>query len=338
MSERHSSLPLRHFLHNSVNWPAQTLPVFDNVLVTEIATLTRRLVPIVTPLNIYPGTDEKTLDFSTGVTYPIKAERARRNPKVGILFSDLTGYNLEKPPVVLVQGHARVCDTDIQGNTDRYIQVLGESFFGNASREDIQHMMFYLARIWIKVTPLRIFWWPRGNTAEAPQIWQASDGLQLLPSDPAPQGKYVSSPRPETDWHALADHCIQRLGLPVVATVDTDGYPLLMRATEVTVSAEGFHLRVPAGTPSELHGSASLTFHRRKQRHTRPEDQTFVGRAIPGKEGTLEFIVEYPVGNGSSEERSSIAASEKVFGPRLSTEMARHAQPIPRATLPEDRV
>jgi hypothetical protein len=335
MSERHLPSPLRHLLHNPMNWPAEILPVFDNVLITEVATLTRQLVPIVMPLNIYPGTDEKTLDFSTGVTYPLKAERARQNPKVGILFSDLVDYHLENPPVVLVQGHARVCDKDIQGNTDRYIKVLG-AFLGNASQEDLQKMMFYLARVWIKVTPLRIFWWPGGNTDEAPQIWQAPDDLQLLSSDPAPQGKYApgGDPQPETDWHVLANHCIQFLGLPVVATVDTDGYPLLIRAKEVTVSTEGFHLKLPTGIPSELHGPASLTFHRREDR----KDQTFVGRAVPGKQGTLEFIVERSLGDGTSDERSGIAASEKIFAPRLSTEMARHGQPIPRATLPEDRV
>jgi hypothetical protein len=198
-----------------MNWPAEVLPVFEKVLACEFSTLTRQFTPITTPLSAYPGTDEKTVDFTTGVVYLAKAERARRNPKVALLFSDAVGSNLDHPPFVLVQGHARVCDADMQGNTERYVKMAVESFdvFRSFTRDDFQNMLCSLARIWIKVTPLCIFWWPAGNTDEAPHSWHAPGDIQLLPSDPAPEGNQPSPwKKPEADWRPLATRAVQHLG------------------------------------------------------------------------------------------------------------------------------
>jgi hypothetical protein len=44
-------------------------------------------------------------------------ERARRNPKVCLFFSDPVGSGLNNPPIVLVQGLATVRDMGIPANT-----------------------------------------------------------------------------------------------------------------------------------------------------------------------------------------------------------------------------
>ena len=69
----------------------------------------------------HPYRGAATVDVSTGLTYPAKAERARRDPRVALLFADPVGAGLENPPVVLVQGLATVRDADLQAGLDRYV-------------------------------------------------------------------------------------------------------------------------------------------------------------------------------------------------------------------------
>jgi Pyridoxamine 5'-phosphate oxidase len=333
------SLQLNYLTQNPMNWPTEVLPIFERALTCEFATLTRQFTPITTPLSVYPGTDEKTLDISTGVTYPAKAERARRNPKVALLFSDPVGSRLDHPPVVLVQGHAQVCDADIQGNTDRYITIMSQStaFFRGRSPDDFRNLLYYLARIWIKVTPLRIFWWPAGETDEIPQIWQAPDDIQLLPSDPSPEGKQPPPwKQPEADWRPTAAHCVQHVGVPIVTTVDNDGYPLLMRTKQVTLTEQGFILTTPAGTPSDQSGPASLTFHVHPEELVQHENHTFVGQAIPGEQGTLVFNVERILADWSLRGMQDFISNGELVRPRLDHEMARRGQPIPTLHFSDD--
>ena len=58
--------------------------------------------------------------MTTGLGYPKKAYDARANPKVALLFSDPTGSGIDEPPMVLVQGIARVDDRDLDANRERY--------------------------------------------------------------------------------------------------------------------------------------------------------------------------------------------------------------------------
>jgi hypothetical protein len=108
---------------NPSGWPEELLPLFERAITVEYASLTRASAPITYPLTPYVGEDGLTLDVSTGLTYPAKAERARRNPKVALLYSDPLGSGLDGAPVALVQGLATVRDSDLQANTDRYVRL-----------------------------------------------------------------------------------------------------------------------------------------------------------------------------------------------------------------------
>lgn len=95
---------------NPAGWPEAALEMFQRAITVEYTSLTRAGAPIMVPLTPFLGQDRLTVDVSTGLTYPTKAERARRNPKVCLLFSDPIGSGLPNPPVVLVgygprQGH-----------------------------------------------------------------------------------------------------------------------------------------------------------------------------------------------------------------------------------------
>ena len=60
------------------------------------------------------------MDVTTGLGYPKKANDARANPLVSLLFSDPTGSGLRDAPMVLVQGTADVDDRDLEANRARY--------------------------------------------------------------------------------------------------------------------------------------------------------------------------------------------------------------------------
>ncbi len=76
-------------LAQAPSWPAELGEVFERELTCEYASLTRSGSPVTLPSTPYVGNG--TLDVSTGLTYPAKAERARRNPKVALLFADPIG-------------------------------------------------------------------------------------------------------------------------------------------------------------------------------------------------------------------------------------------------------
>ncbi|MFI6738607.1 pyridoxamine 5'-phosphate oxidase family protein [Nonomuraea sp. NPDC050451] len=93
--------------------PAEVRQVFERSFVCEYTSLTRAGRPVTWPVTPYAGRDG-TLDVTTGLSYPDKAERARRDPRVALLYSDPAGSGLDRPPVVLVQGRAAVRDADLR--------------------------------------------------------------------------------------------------------------------------------------------------------------------------------------------------------------------------------
>jgi len=67
-------------------WPREVAEVFERAFTCEYASLTRAGVPVTWPVGPFAGAG--TLDVTTGLAYPAKAERARRDPRVALLFSD----------------------------------------------------------------------------------------------------------------------------------------------------------------------------------------------------------------------------------------------------------
>ena len=75
--------------------PQEIQSVFTNFVTTEFTTIDRVGQPITWPLTPYYHPGDPCIDVTTGLGYPKKADEARVNPKVGMLFSDPTGSGLE---------------------------------------------------------------------------------------------------------------------------------------------------------------------------------------------------------------------------------------------------
>lgn len=323
----------------AADWPAELNGVFEHAIACEYASLTGAGAPVTVPSTPYLAA--QTIDVSTGLTYPAKAERARRNPKVALLFADPIGSGAS-PPVVLVQGRAAVRDADLQANTDRYVRRSLEKLPAATKGQPkllLRRLAFYYARIWIEVTPLRMLWWPDRTLAEPPQRWSAPANLRPPESDPPPPGRQPPPwLKPPAQWREVAARALRNLPLADLTVLDADGYPLCLPVTPGELVNDEVPLRVGAGAPQLSPGPACLTVHGHDERFTTQENHTLMG-ALVCESGGPRLRIERALADWSlTGNRARVAigflAKGRRLAPRLQAEAARRGQPVPTVNLP----
>ena len=321
-------------------WPDGLLDVFERSITCEYASLTRSGTPVTIPTTPYVGNG--TLDVSTGLTYPAKAERARRNGKVALLFADPIGAGHGATPVVLVQGRAAIRDADLQANTDRYARVAAEKL-PEATRGQpkflLRRFAFYYARMWIEITPLRIRRWADRELATQPHEWRLEPAPQLPSSDPEPPGR---QPPPwkdvSPDWREQTARALRELPLADLTVVNAEGYPTCIPVSAGQLIGEELALQIGAGAPELPDGPACLTVHGHDEKFTSQETHTLVG-SLKSDAGVPKLHVERALANWSiTGSRAKIALdfmrNGRRLAPRLKAEAARRGQPVPRVNLP----
>ncbi len=329
---------------NSMGWPEELLPLFERALTVEYASLTRAGAPVTYPLTPYVGEDGTTLDVSTGLTYPAKAERARRNPKVALLYSDPVGSGLEEAPVALVQGLATVRDADLQANTDRYVRLSMaklRAVYEGQPKFVLRSLAWYFVRIWMEVTPTRILWWPQGRLEEPPREWVAPAGRAAPPSDPAPPGKQPAAwaERP-SEWRPVAELALRELPLRDLTFVGADGFPVCVPVSKVALESEGFRLRAARVPGTRPEGFACLTVHTHDAGFSSQQNRVFVGRVSEAEDGSVMFDVERVLGDWSLAGGKLATTFDLLFRkrrrlrPRLEAEAARRGQVVPKVRFP----
>jgi hypothetical protein len=330
---------------NPAGWPSELWEVAKRFTTCEYATMTAKNTPVTFPLTPYIGEDGRTIDVSTGVSYPAKAERARRNPKVGMLFSDPTGSGMEKAPVVLVYALATVRDSDLQAGSDRYLRLNMQKFpeaYKGQPAFLLKRQQWYYTRIWMLNTPVKAMVWPDGDTGKQPEMWTAPEGTTAEPSDPAPSGPKPNPwNSPAADWREGAIYVLKTHGPPVLTVVDRDsGFPVPFRMSGVTMSQDGFDLELPAGTPVLPVGPACLTFHSHGEVFVGQENTAFVGEVTPRFGGGATFKVERQLGDfsmGKTKLATTLTFIRSSFrlNSHLKAELARRGQKMPVVNLPK---
>jgi hypothetical protein len=246
--------------------PQEVRDCFERFITCEYTTIDSRQRPIVWPVTPYYRQGAETIDVTTGLGYPKKADDAARNPQVALLFSDPTGSGLERDCRVLVQGTATVDDRDLDANRERYWRESWEKLPGTRSMHPPRLLRglfgWYYTRIYVKVRPERVFVWPDGNPTRPPEVHDAHleevrsghSEEPLEPLEPLEGG--------EVAWDGRLEELGSRHRTAALAWVAPDGFPLTVRlpvrpdraSRRIAIETE------PAGMPL-VEGRASLVAH-----------------------------------------------------------------------------
>jgi hypothetical protein len=196
-----------------------------------------------------PFYDGRALAVTTAIGMPRKADHARHDPRVALLFSDATGSGTARPPAVLVQGRATVDDGDLDANRRRYHADTAAKPTGPATAPVGERFDWYFTRIYIEIRPERVLVW-RGA---APEVFGS------LPDSaaPAPRG-YGGTGRPNRRIAEIG----RRYDTAVLSTLGVEGYPLSIRLP-VTADRRGRSIAIEAEPAAvELRpGPACVTAH-----------------------------------------------------------------------------
>jgi hypothetical protein len=246
--------------------PQQVQQVFDRFLTTEFTTVDARGRPICWPLTPYYEPGDPCIDVTTALGYPKKANDARANPKVSLLFSDPTGSGIEGAPQVLVQGTADVDDSDLDANRERYRRESAAKLPGAAKLYPPKPLLrlfnWYFTRLYVHVRPERVYVWPGGDATREPQLFDAHMEEVRSGHDEEPEGP----PPPVEGGSPVWDGRMDELGAlypeAVLSLVAPDGFPFSVRVP-ISVSPAERRVRIAAGAlgvPVQP-GLACLTAH-----------------------------------------------------------------------------
>ncbi|MGZ4248731.1 MAG: hypothetical protein ACXVUE_10555, partial [Solirubrobacteraceae bacterium] len=246
--------------------PDEVQAVFDRFITTELTTVNRAGQPITWPVTPYYSPGARCIDVTTGLGYPKKANDARANPLVSLLFSDPTGSGLKDTPMVLVQGSADVDDRDLEANRQRYERESLEKLPATASMhppDPLKRMLaWYYTRIYIHVRPERVYVWPQGDIAAEPQLFDAHMEEVRSGHSEEPDRFHAAPDGGISAWDERIGELGSRYRTAVLSLVSPDGFPFSVRVP-VSIDAAARWVQIE-GEPDAIPfapGLACLTAH-----------------------------------------------------------------------------
>jgi hypothetical protein len=246
--------------------PDTVQDVFAGYITTEYTTVDRRGRPITWPVTPYYSRGADCIDVTTGLGYPKKADDARANCKVGLLFSDPTGSGIEGAPMVLVQGTAIVDDADLDANRERYWEESLAKLPGTAGKHPpapLRRLLgWYYTRIYVHVRPERVYVWPNRDVTAEPELYDSHMEEVRSGHDEEPEGPPAPPVGGAVEWDERLDELGDSHPDAVVSVVAPDGFPFAVRVP-VSVDRDARLVRIeadPLGMPWAA-GPACVTAH-----------------------------------------------------------------------------
>jgi hypothetical protein len=246
--------------------PREVQDAFARFVTTEYTTIDARQQPITWPVTPYYEPGGPTIDVTTGLGYPKKADDAIANPRVALLFSDPTGSGIEGGTEVLVQGIAHVDEADLDANRERYMRESAIKLPATVKMHPPKfirgQLNWYYARIFIQVRPERVFVWPQGDPTSPPEVHdshleEVRTGHVQEPTEP-----HAPAAGGGVAWDSRITELGSRYREAVLSWVGPDGFPIAARLP-VSLDQAGHRIRLdsqPAGLPITA-GRACLTAH-----------------------------------------------------------------------------
>jgi hypothetical protein len=290
--------------------PADVQAVFDRFITTELTTVDRHGQPITWPVTPYYSLGAPCIDVTTGLGYPKKANDARENPLVSLLFSDPTGSGLTDPPMVLVQGSADVDDRDLEANRLRYEAEAREKLPAATALhppEPIKRFMsWYLTRIYIHVRPERIYVWPGGDMGAEPELFDAHMEEVRSGHSEEPARFHASPEGGSSGWHPRLADLGTMYPTAALSLVSPDGFPFAVR---VPVRLDGARrwIRIdaePDAAPLQP-GLACLTAHAHADDFTWQQNFQVRGDLVLAEDGWV--LIPHKFVGGFEQPRSRLA-------------------------------
>ncbi len=290
--------------------PSEIRTVFDRFITCEYVTVDAQGQAIAWPVTPYPAADGSTLDITTGIGYPKKADDAARHPQVAQLFSDPTGSGMTGTPCVLVQGTATIDDADLAANRERYRR---ESLEKLPATKELMPPKFvegllgwYFDRLYVKLAPERVLVWADGDCARPPEVY----GPPL--SESADLGDSAQE-RAAGVWDSRIDELGSRYDSAVLAWEAADGYPCAVRLP-VSIDAAARRIAfsaIPAGVAVRV-GRACVTAHSHSPEFLWQENFQVRGDLVPSGEG-LALVPRKMVGGFELPKESRIAGLRRNY-------------------------
>jgi hypothetical protein len=278
--------------------PEDVQAVFDRFITTELTTVDRAGQPITWPVNPYYRPGGSSIDVTTGLGYPKKANDARVNSLVALLFSDPTGSGLDDPPTVLVQGTADVDDRDLEANRERYARESLEKLpaMRRLGLPDAikRRLSWYYTRIYIHVRPERVYVW-RAADAE-PELFDTHMEEVRSGHSEEPDRFHADPEGGGTTWHPRLNEFGTTYPTAVLSLVCPDGFPFAMRVRARAHEADRM-IRIdapPEGAPLQP-GLVCLTAHGHEERFSSMQNFQVRGDLVL-REGRWELIPHKLVG------------------------------------------
>lgn len=281
--------------------PAEVRECFERFITTEFTTIGAHQQPITWPVTPYYVDGGPTIDVTTGLGYPKKADDARRNPHVSLLFSDPTGSSVDSGMRVLVQGTAEVHDEDLDANRERYFHESGVKLPATKKMHPPSFMRgalnWYYTRIYIGVRPERVFVWPDGDPLTPPRVHDShleeirSGHVEepVEPHEPAAGGSVA--------WDSRIEELGTRHPMAVLSWVGPDGFPLSARVP-VALDLPSHRIRIgaePTGLPL-CEGRACLVAHAHAADFTWQENFQVRGDLVALDEGEWALVPRKLIG------------------------------------------
>jgi hypothetical protein len=215
--------------------PADVQAVFERFVTTELTTIDAQGQPITWPVTPFYRPGAPCIDVTTGLGYPKKADDARHDPRVALLFSDPTGSGLDAAPMVLVQGSAQVDDSDLAANAARYARESAAKLPATAGLQSAPRVVrklfaWYSTRIYIHVRPERVYVWRHGDIAGEPELFDCHMEEVRSGHSEEPERFHADPAGSVGTWHPRLAEFGTRYQTAVLSIVSPDGFPFSVRA------------------------------------------------------------------------------------------------------------